>query len=41
MFDSDKYLQSGYAIDAGRCSEAVHEKGARNVTLLTQASTEP
>jgi ribonucleoside-diphosphate reductase alpha chain len=38
MFDSDKYLQSGYmqAMPAD-VREAVQEKGARNVTLLTQA----
>src|SRR6185295_12929902 len=38
MFDADKYLQSGYMQSMpADVREAIHEKGARNVTLLTQA----
>ncbi|HWC77262.1 MAG TPA: adenosylcobalamin-dependent ribonucleoside-diphosphate reductase, partial [Blastocatellia bacterium] len=38
MFDADKYLQSGYMQSMPPdVREAIQEKGARNVTLLTQA----
>jgi ribonucleoside-diphosphate reductase alpha chain len=38
MFDAEKYLQSGYMKSMPEdVREAVREKGARNVTLLTQA----
>jgi ribonucleoside-diphosphate reductase alpha chain len=38
MFDADKFLQSGYMMNMPEAvREAVREKGARNVTLLTQA----
>ncbi|HXG67091.1 MAG TPA: LAGLIDADG family homing endonuclease [Blastocatellia bacterium] len=38
LFDADKYLQSGYMKNMPEdVREAVREKGARNVTLLTQA----
>ncbi|HJQ26869.1 MAG TPA: adenosylcobalamin-dependent ribonucleoside-diphosphate reductase [Blastocatellia bacterium] len=38
MFDADKFLQSGYMKSMPEdVREAVREKGARNVTLLTQA----
>ena len=38
MFDSEKFLQSGYMQNMPEdVREAVREKGARNVTLLTQA----
>lgn len=38
MFDAEKFLQSGYMQNMPEdVREAVREKGARNVTLLTQA----
>ncbi|MEK6302989.1 MAG: adenosylcobalamin-dependent ribonucleoside-diphosphate reductase [Acidobacteriota bacterium] len=38
MFDAEKFLQSGYMKNMPEdVREAVREKGARNVTLLTQA----
>jgi ribonucleoside-diphosphate reductase alpha chain len=38
MFDAEKYLQSGYMRNMPEdVREAVRDKGARNVTLLTQA----